>query len=573
VDSDSVSTGDNCSQSAPFFALPRHLLGRLYLFGALAAFDYLACFAGRGAVAGRLKIFGLQTVTYADIPLFAFVVFLALGHSKWKAQQEDIPFGRILFCCHLLCMAAVLYITLVAQKELGWQLYDPFSYTKSALYILGAVLLALACVPLRCWLGAIHSTGLLWLYASFAGVAGWCLSSPIRFLWNADGTALGVTMQTVAFHVVRAVLGVFRQDIVYDPATFTMSTPRIESTILAGCTGLEGLGLILLFTSIWLWYFRKEYRFPRALLLVPGALACIWLLNIARLCGYVLIGDAFGSDIAEIGFHARAGWISFTIVALGFSMLAQKLIWVRRIPAAVSYPAGQPGSGALNTVAGASEESSEFRGESPAIRPYLIPFLAILAATFVSKASSGYFEWLYPLRFFVAAIVLWHFWPELKKINWRFGWLGPVAGVVVFLVWIAPTLWAHRYASSRLGTDLAALSPTARWAWIAFRVAAAVVTVPIAEELAFRGYLARRIISRDFDGVSFTSLTALSVGVSSLAFGLMHGEHWIVGTLAGLAYAGVLRWRGRMGDAVVAHAVSNLLLAAWVLGLGDWAQW
>jgi membrane protease YdiL (CAAX protease family) len=68
-------------------------------------------------------------------------------------------------------------------------------------------------------------------------------------------------------------------------------------------------------------------------------------------------------------------------------------------------------------------------------------------------------------------------------------------------------------------------------------------------------------------------LTALSIVLSSAAFGLMHGQHWIVGTLAGLAFAGALRWRGRMGDAVVAHAVSNLLLAAWVLGTGDWGQW
>jgi membrane protease YdiL (CAAX protease family) len=50
-------------------------------------------------------------------------------------------------------------------------------------------------------------------------------------------------------------------------------------------------------------------------------------------------------------------------------------------------------------------------------------------------------------------------------------------------------------------------------------------------------------------------------------------QHLALGTLAGLAFAAALRWRGRMGDAVVAHAVSNLLLAAWVLGFGDWAQW
>jgi CAAX prenyl protease-like protein len=145
--------------------------------------------------------------------------------------------------------------------------------------------------------------------------------------------------------------------------------------------------------------------------------------------------------------------------------------------------------------------------------------------------------------------------------------------------WIASFGGAHQHAASRLGTDLAALSPSARWAWIAFRVAAAVITVPIAEELAFRGYLARRLMDREFDRVSFSSLTLLSIGLSSVVFGLEHmknlmdWQHLALGTLAGLAFAAALRWRGRMGDAVVAHAVSNILLAAWVLGLGDWAQW
>jgi CAAX prenyl protease-like protein len=145
--------------------------------------------------------------------------------------------------------------------------------------------------------------------------------------------------------------------------------------------------------------------------------------------------------------------------------------------------------------------------------------------------------------------------------------------VAVFLVWIAPTVWSHQFAASRLGSALASLSPMGRWTWIGFRVVAAVITVPIAEELAFRGYLARRFMSWDFDSVRSTSLTALPVALSSLAFGLMHGRQWLVGALAGLAYALALRWRGRIGDAVAAHAVTNLLLAVWVLGFGDWAQW
>ena len=68
----------------------------------------------------------------------------------------------------------------------------------------------------------------------------------------------------------------------------------------------------------------------------------------------------------------------------------------------------------------------------------------------------------------------------------------------------------------------AAATPAARFLWLAARVLAGVVTVPIAEELAFRGYLARRIMDREFDLVSFTRLSAIAIAASSLVFGLLH---------------------------------------------------
>jgi exosortase E/protease (VPEID-CTERM system) len=362
------------------------------------------------------------------------------------------------------------------------------------------------------------------------------------------------------------VLRVFLPNVVVDPSTFVVGTQRFAVLIEEQCSGLEGLGLVLVFTLVWLWYFRKESRFPQALLLVPCALALVWLLNIVRICVVILIGNAGAPEIAMVGFHSQAGWIAFTAVALGFSMATRRLSWVRSMPA---Y------AGGVTTRAIPARDVS---GESPATAAYLVPFLAILAASFFSKAASGYFEWLYPLRFLAAAIAIWHFRGEYQKLDWRFGWLAPVTGGAIFLVWIAPEwiageLLTKDHAASSLGAALAALTPTARVAWIAFRVAAASITVPIAEELAFRGYLTRRIVNREFDVVPFTGLTLLSVGLSSVVFGVMHGQHWFVGILAGVAYAAVLKWRGRIGDAIVAHATSNLLLAAWVLMRGDWAQW
>ncbi len=521
---------------------------------------------------------------YGQIPIFAYVVFLGFGHFRLKALREVIPFSPILFICHLVCIAAVLSITLAARHGLGWLPFDPYSYIKSAIYVMGTILLALACVPFRSWMTAIRATGRLWLYAPLAGVAGWWFSTPVKLLWSATMTAQNGMIQRATLHAVGAALRLFLPDVISDPATFTIGTPHYLITIAGGCSGVEGLGLVLIFTSLWLWVYRKVTRFPQALLLIPCALGCSWLLNIVRLCALILIYNAGGSPALLDGFHTQAGWIAFIMIALAFSLATQKISWMRKTPASVTSAAGKLPNGGMGNLSGASQHLLVQPGESPATRAYLLPFLAILIVASVSKLTTGTFDWLYPLRFIAAAIVLWYFRPELKKLDWRFGWLAPTVGVAVFLLWIAPDWiasfgWAHQPAASHLGANLAALSPATRWAWIAFRVAVAVVTAPIAEELAFRGYLARRFVNREFDQVSFTGLTAFSICLSSVVFGLEHmrnlmdWQHLALGTLAGLAFAAVLRRRGRMGDAVAAHAVSNLLLAAWVLGFGDWAQW
>ena len=548
------------------------------MLGVVVAVECIACFPGVGLIFGHFRFSHIAIVSYA--------VFLALGYPKFKAQQEQIPFGRFWFGAHLACIGAVLCSTLIRLHQAGWQLsYAPDfarsapGYAWSGVYLLGTILLALACIPLRTWIRTIRSTGLLWLYSLLAGVAAWGLSSPLQSLWDKATAVQGLVLQVIAFQTVLPILRIFLSNVIADPAAFTLGTTRYSITIAGGCSGIEGLGLILAFNIAWLVYFRREVRMLRALLLIPGALVCMWLLNIARLCILIFIGDAGYTEISDVGFHSAAGWISFTVVALAFSLVTQRLSWLRKNSLTARSAVGPANSGEANTLPDASAQLREERGESPAIRAYLIPFLAILAAAFVSKAVSGSFEWLYALRFFAAAIALWYFWPKLKSLDWRFGWFGPVAGVAVFLVWMAPAWFQHQPAASSLGQALAGLSPTARWTWIAFRVAAAVVTVPVAEELAFRGYLARRFIGREFDAVSFSSLTTRSICLSSAVFGLEHmknlvdWQHLLLGTLAGFAFAIALRRRGRMGDAVAAHAVSNLLLAAWVLGLGDWAQW
>jgi CAAX prenyl protease-like protein len=166
------------------------------------------------------------------------------------------------------------------------------------------------------------------------------------------------------------------------------------------------------------------------------------------------------------------------------------------------------------------------------------------------------------------------FWNRWRgALRWPVSWEAPALGALVFAAWAAAGSWPGQDpATPRIAAALAGLSAGGRLCWIAFRVAGSVLTVPLAEELAFRGYLARWLIDSDFEKVPFGRFTAFSLVVSSLAFGLLH-QRWILGTFAGLLFAAATIRRGRLSDAVVAHATANALLSAFVLLTGNWGLW
>ncbi|HVY91185.1 MAG TPA: CAAX prenyl protease-related protein, partial [Bryobacteraceae bacterium] len=147
-------------------------------------------------------------------------------------------------------------------------------------------------------------------------------------------------------------------------------------------------------------------------------------------------------------------------------------------------------------------------------------------------------------------------------------------GVLVFGLWMGCDFLFNKSArADSMPSALAAASAVTRTGWIVVRVLAAVVTVPIAEELAFRGFGIRRFLSADFEALPVSSYTWTGLAISSVAFGAMHGGMWFAGILAGLCYAWAMIRRARIGEAVIAHATTNALLAAYVLMFQKWHLW
>jgi uncharacterized protein len=59
---------------------------------------------------------------------------------------------------------------------------------------------------------------------------------------------------------------------------------------------------------------------------------------------------------------------------------------------------------------------------------------------------------------------------------------------------------------------------------------------------------------------------------TSVIFGFAHRE-WLAGILCGMVYQGLVCRRKRLGDAMTAHAITNLLLGVWVVAKGAWFFW
>ena len=522
------------------------LLERIGFFAVLFLIEWgsLTHLVHKGQGAGQL--FQLAVV------FFSF--WLAFGYARAQSlfrrisgELETTPIGWGFLAGHGIALLGFVGLSLFAPIVSS----STFASAITVLwFITGAAAIALAglaVIPPGTALRLVRATGYAWAAALPVAIVT-CKLISFFSLWNGPSWK---PVTDLTFGTVHVLLRLILPSVIADRGTMTIGSSVFQVAILPWCSGYEGTALMLIFISAWLVFCRRELRFPQAFVLIPAAMLAIWFANAVRITALILIGVAGAPAIALGGFHSQAGWIGFNCVALGFVVAARRLPWVSLAP----------------------QRSLRNSSSQNPTAVYLMPFLMILAAAIVSRAASGGLEWLYPLRFVAAAAALWYFRREYKELDWRFGWLAPAIGCLVFAMWILLDRFSGTHDAGGIAAGLAALPASARMAWLVVRVAAAVTTVPIAEELAFRGFLNRRLISADFTSVGFREFTAVSVLLSSLAFGLLHGERWVAGAVAGLLYAAVLLRRGRIGDAVVAHATTNALLAIWVLAFGAWSLW
>jgi len=407
---------------------------------------------------------------------------------------------------------------------------------------------ALAAKPLGFWLHVLRRGWKALLFGTAVGILALEIGSTTDRLW--------ASFQNWTFQAAGTILSLFDRAVICNPITHELGISGFSVSIAPVCSGFEGIGLIWAFLGGYLVLFRRELRFPQALLLIPIGTVIIWLFNVLRIVGLVLVGAWGRPEVALGGFHSQAGWLAFNIVALGLVALARRVGMFSRVdrPAEV-----QPIAIANPTAA------------------YLGPLLAITATSMVTGAmSAGQFDRFYPARVLAALAALWIFRQGYASLNWSWSWFAPAIGALVFFIWIAlEPIPSRNDAASGIAIQqaLAGMPVFASAAWLAARIFGSVVTVPLAEELAFRGYLVRRLIAADFEDVPTTRFTWPSFLISSILFGAMHHERWLTGTIAGMLYALVLRRNGQLSHAMLSHATTNALIAAHILITGTWSLW
>jgi uncharacterized protein len=225
--------------------------------------------------------------------------------------------------------------------------------------------------------------------------------------------------------------------------------------------------------------------------------------------------------------------------------------------------------------------SSPLHSRYPAIA-WIGPFVLFMALLAIMPALPIAQPWESIARVALLVVALW--WCSRDVIA-ALRVVRPVAsvllGVAVFVLWIAPDLlvagWRdHWLFQNALTGSLKTTIAPAEFAdplVVVLRFARAALLVPLLEELFWRGWLPRWLVNPDWQRVPLGQYTTLAFVGTAVLFAAEHGPYWEVGLLCGVIYNGWM-WRTKsLGDLVLAHAVTNACLSAYVLLSGRYEYW
>lgn len=212
------------------------------------------------------------------------------------------------------------------------------------------------------------------------------------------------------------------------------------------------------------------------------------------------------------------------------------------------------------------------------------PFVLFIALTALQPyAGATGLYWIYLVKTILVGAILWSSRSLIPEMQWKRSWEGLLVGVAVFVLWIK---LGDAFRAVGLGSfgewrfSGRSWIPVADYGsnslmvpfFLAVRIIGSVLVVPPMEEVFYRSFIYRYIRNPNFESVPLGQFAWMPFIVTSLLFGFEHRE-WLAGILCGFAYQGLVCWKKRLDDAITAHAVTNGLLAFWVITKHQWQFW
>lgn len=313
------------------------------------------------------------------------------------------------------------------------------------------------------------------------------------------------------------------------------------------CSGYEGMILSAVFLGIFFYLEPVKLSVLRKGLVILLASVAIFLLNALRLALLTYIGVHFSPEIAQEGFHTNFGLVAVIVVV---------------ITAVASTRA---------VAAPSPEQDARFQNFEEGAPRLLLPLIYLIGSSLLCGLVSGKFFWLYPLPILAAAAGLYQIRDELRRLRLELTPTTFLLASATFLAWVQLVPSDATESDVFQGTLFSAPFPLIVL-WLIFRLFGAAVIVPVVEELAFRGaftdFLQAALRRYWMDQAArIGAMVAVAV-----LFGVVH-SNFLAGTIAGLAF-GVAHWRrNELGDAIVCHGLTNLMLAFYILVSGNWSYW
>ncbi|MDX1953125.1 MAG: CAAX prenyl protease-related protein [Verrucomicrobiota bacterium] len=218
----------------------------------------------------------------------------------------------------------------------------------------------------------------------------------------------------------------------------------------------------------------------------------------------------------------------------------------------------------------------QFLAKSP-LYPRVIPFALFLLLTSCQGQfgpESAY--WFYLAKTILGAWMIWIIWPLAAEMRWNLSWEGILVGIVVFIAWVGLDPITPEFTKPGTPwnphTQFGENSALA-WTFIITRLVGSGFIVPPLEELFYRSFLYRYFEKQDFLQVPLNRFSWTPFLVTVGAFALSHPADWLAAIFCGAAYQALVIYKGRLGDAITAHAVTNILLAFYVIWRNAWHFW